>query len=72
MCGTWWEKNHERRLGLVCEGYCIMLRGLDFILKSPTVKQGSDMLASVCLIVWKGLEERKAGVRTRPVNRLLQ
>lgn len=49
-----------------------MLRGLDFILKSPTVKQGSDMLATVCLIVWKGLEERKAGVRARPVNRLLQ
>lgn len=35
-----------------------MLRYLDLILKSPTVKQGSDGL---CLIGWRGLEGRKAG-----------
>lgn len=42
MCGNWWEKSCERRLGLVCEGCGIRLRHLDFILKSPAVKQRSD------------------------------
>lgn len=49
------------RLDLVSEGYWIMLRYLDFILKSPMVKQGSDGILSVCLIIWRGLEGRKAG-----------